>query len=305
MKKTLKLTLAAVALSLLSACDRIVGASTSAERADTAYRAAMAAYTAGHLDEAIAGLKKVIAAMPNNASARFQLACLMQDHAKDYLEAIRHYREFLMLSSGSDRAGLAAERMENCERLLAPVLAKKMKITDIAAMQERINEEKRERAKAELEVDRLTKELAKAEQALVASRAENQRSLELVKAMGEEEPIAKPNVKIDEKSLLENDNDGVDPDKLKDEVAVLVAEEKSEDVSTPFEKSERKAEEPKAAPQGPSHPDTYVVQEGYTLYKIALRFYGRISAWKEIREANKAFISTDGRVNAGVKLKLP
>ena len=52
-------------------------------------------------------------------------------------------------------------------------------------------------------------------------------------------------------------------------------------------------------------PDTYVVQEGDTLYKIALRFYGRTSAWKMIREANKETITTDGRVRTGQTLKLP
>jgi nucleoid-associated protein YgaU len=52
-------------------------------------------------------------------------------------------------------------------------------------------------------------------------------------------------------------------------------------------------------------PETYVVQEGDTLYKIAIRFYGRTSAWKSIREANKDSIGTDGRVRTGQKLKLP
>ena len=52
-------------------------------------------------------------------------------------------------------------------------------------------------------------------------------------------------------------------------------------------------------------PDTYVVQDGDTLYKIAMRFYGRTSAWKQIREANKETISTDGRVRSGMTIRLP
>ena len=47
------------------------------------------------------------------------------------------------------------------------------------------------------------------------------------------------------------------------------------------------------------------MQEGDTLYKIALRFYGKTSAWKQIREANKESITTDGRVRTGQTLKLP
>ena len=49
----------------------------------------------------------------------------------------------------------------------------------------------------------------------------------------------------------------------------------------------------------------YVVQEGDTLYKLAIRFYGRRDAWKTIREANKAIVSTDGRIRTGQRLKLP
>ena len=47
------------------------------------------------------------------------------------------------------------------------------------------------------------------------------------------------------------------------------------------------------------------VQEGDTLYKIAVRFYGSIKAWRMIRDANKAVISTDGRVQAGDTIRLP
>ena len=47
------------------------------------------------------------------------------------------------------------------------------------------------------------------------------------------------------------------------------------------------------------------MQEGDTLYKIAMRFYGKRSAWTKIRDANKTVISTDGRVNAGERIVLP
>ena len=55
----------------------------------------------------------------------------------------------------------------------------------------------------------------------------------------------------------------------------------------------------------PARPDEYEVQDGDTLYGIAKRFYGNISAWKRIRDANKALISTDGRLRTGDVIKLP
>jgi nucleoid-associated protein YgaU len=52
-------------------------------------------------------------------------------------------------------------------------------------------------------------------------------------------------------------------------------------------------------------PQTYVVQEGETLSQIALKFYGKKSAWPRIQAANRATISVDGKVRAGQKLVLP
>ena len=63
-----------------------------------------------------------------------------------------------------------------------------------------------------------------------------------------------------------------------------------------------------AKPDEPSHekrPEFYVVQEGDTLYRIAVRFYGKMSAWTKIRDANKATVTTDGRIRAGQRLVLP
>ena len=66
-----------------------------------------------------------------------------------------------------------------------------------------------------------------------------------------------------------------------------------------------KSDKPEESKPKIERPETYVVQEGDTLYRIAVRFYGKMSAWTEIRDANKAIISTDGRIRVGQKLVLP
>ena len=58
-------------------------------------------------------------------------------------------------------------------------------------------------------------------------------------------------------------------------------------------------------PSAPARPDTYVVQPGDTLTTIAARFYGSRAKWRDIRDANRTTISSDGRVNAGQTIKLP
>ena len=72
----------------------------------------------------------------------------------------------------------------------------------------------------------------------------------------------------------------------------------------PAETKKPEAEDAKK-PALPERPKTYVVKEGDTLYGIAKRFYGTIVVWKQIREANKAVISTDNRLRAGDTLVLP
>ena len=92
---------------------------------------------------------------------------------------------------------------------------------------------------------------------------------------------------------------------MSSDISKLVAEEDAEDRKTPFAVAPKKpkAEEPKEP--AVERPAEYVVQEGDTLYKIAMRFYGKRTAWTKIRDANKTVISMDGRVNAGEKIKLP
>jgi nucleoid-associated protein YgaU len=68
----------------------------------------------------------------------------------------------------------------------------------------------------------------------------------------------------------------------------------------PFVKKEEAKEKPKRL-----IPETYTVEEGDTLMRISAKFYGTNRKWRDIREANKTNISSDGRVRAGQVIKLP
>ncbi len=52
-------------------------------------------------------------------------------------------------------------------------------------------------------------------------------------------------------------------------------------------------------------PDTYKVQPGDSLQRIAQRFYGSRSKWRDIQKANIATIPADGRLRVGQELRLP
>lgn len=61
----------------------------------------------------------------------------------------------------------------------------------------------------------------------------------------------------------------------------------------------------KSKPSEGARPETYTVQEGDTLFKIAKRFYGSSHKYRDIQNANRAIVPADGRVRAGQVLKLP
>lgn len=307
---SLRSALALLAVLLMAGCDPIeskfADRARDRERADATYRTAMADYAAGRLDAAIAGLEKAVQANPANASARFQLACLYQDQKHDYLPALCHFREFIALDPTSDKVRLAKERYAICERLYAPVLAKKMNLGDVANLSAEVERLKKALADAEQDRERLKKELDGEMKTTASLRRETDNLRRQVTSIGDIGETKRPDFS-DAKALLEDDADeGVDKAKLAQDVKKLAEEEAAEQAATPFAPLPQKKEEPaKPAAIGPTHPPTYVVQEGDTLIKIAQRFYGHKSAWRKIQEANKAIVSSDGRVKVGQTLKLP
>ena len=304
--KTIRLTLALTALTSLTACDYIQNRQDLAdERSDGAYRAALADYRAGRLDAAAKAFAKAIRRSPGNSAARFQYACLMQDTKKDYLAAFCAYREFLMQHPESDKAKLAQDRLAICERELARELADKYGLLEARA------------ASAE-------KQLAAEREKNRALAGDHERLVSAVKGTGSGDAASRK-TEIDVKDLLdEEDEETSAPGASRDEMAALKAEEAEETsagsallprqtaddhakraAAEAVRAEEARAAAERAATEAARRPPTYVVQEGDTLYRIALRFYGRVAAWRLIRDANKTQISNDGRVRAGQTITLP
>lgn len=291
-----------VGVAIVGGCD-FAKRDFSADRADTGYRSAMADYAAGRMDAALKGLKAVVEKAPANASARFQLACLEQDHAKDYLAAICDFREYIALAPKSDKSSIAQERMDRCLHLFAPVLARKMNIADSETLASEVAKLGGELAAAKNEIARMKKEADKLEAEFNSSRAENDRLRRLVASVETEElTVVNRSKSVSDHDLLNDEGHS----SMADAKAVAkLLDDESEETATPFAPSQPKEKAVKEAEEKLQHPDSYIVQEGDTLYQLAMRFYGRRSAWKSILEANKTTVSSDGRIKAGQKLILP
>ena len=161
-KSSLFAAAAAVAL-LACGCDRVSGGGDiRSDRSNRIYQEAMADYSAGRLDAAQKGFEKVIRSDPSNASARFQLACMLQDRKADYLAAYCGYQEYLLREPKSDKAPLARERAAICRTEAVKRLAKEMGLGEGP-------DSVGEAAIAKAELEKVQKSLAKAEKALAES----------------------------------------------------------------------------------------------------------------------------------------
>jgi len=321
---TTKKTLTALAiLTTLTACDYVARKDLADERESRHYRAAMADYKAGRIEAAIAGFEKTIREEPANAGARFQYACLLQDSGKDSVGAYCAYREYISQHPESDKAAVAAKRMAICEKDVARKLAEKHGVAaDSAALARELESSRKDSADLRKRLAAAEKDLEEFRRRVDSLVAERSRLVAIVKDIGEnvDQTPAAPSQKELRELLEEDEDDEGMRAKVSAEVARVRAEEKGEtetgssllpartaedvakrDAAVAAEQKRRED----AAAAVPKHPPTYVVQEGDTLYRIAVRFYGRLSAWKRIRDANKAIISNDGRVRAGDTITLP
>ena len=316
----MKRLMALMALTTLTACDYAARNDLRSEREDGIYREAMDDYRAGRMDAAVKGFEKAVRNDPSNASARFQLACLHQDLKKDYLSAYCGYREYLFQHPESDRAKLARDRLSVCEREMAKSLAEKYALGDASAAERELAVLRDELKTYKDRVTAAEKNLGISQERVRALSAEKDRLIAVVKgdddAAKDEPGMGDLAAILKEKDLLDEEDSG------KDELAAVLKEKKlldeEDETSTgsslipvrdkqaPVLQPETKPEaEGKSSPKAPDHPKTYVVEDGDTLYGVSKRFYGSIQYWKQIREANKALISSDNRLRAGDTIVLP
>lgn len=326
---SVRLALLVLSAAVLTSCDDILSRrDMSGGSDDGVYRAALADYRAGRLDAAAAGFAKAIRRAPGNAAARFQYACLMQDAKKDYLEAFCAYHEFLMQRPDSDKARIAQDRMAICERELARELATKHSLTGGEAFTSEIAALRKDLKAAESRADAAERAAEEERTRYHALEDEHRRLVAVVKGTGTGEDESAPAPAVSLEDLLEERDDGASVREAslaeaktlaaegaaeESDASALLPEQTSGDRERRDEAKVRKSESERLAAERDreraaaeaKRPKTYVVQDGDTLYKIALRFYGRVSAWRRIREANKAVISTDGKVRSGQTIELP
>lgn len=328
----------AALLACVTGCDRAHSLSEieAQERSTRLYTNAMDDYRAGRLDAAIKGFERVVLDEPKSYSAHFQLATLLHDVRKDYIGAIAHYRAYLALRPASDKANVATDRVKLCETLLAAEIVKKAAVGPDSLKRE-IQKLTEERDALAEKAGKLELKLAEAEKTIVGLKKDNESQHAIIARFSEESGSKRAiNAKEALAALADMDSENrrrsirpTDAELLDDEttparnrnvkeIRSLRAEAEREemaDAKSPLSHSvttnrsgfamDTSLGKKKKKPSVGSHPDTYTVQEGDTLFAISTRFYGNASKWRAIRELNKATIPLNGRLRAGQLIRLP
>jgi phage tail protein X len=198
-------------------------------------------------------------------------------------------------------------------------LAEKHGITSGKAFSDEIGRLQAKLMESEKKCAELEKELRASGNKIAALEDDRKRLVQAVRVGTDTEKDREAPSLKDAKALLDDDED-TDRIALSQDVKALKMESESElkdaaagPANLPVQPKDAKAKRDaakKAAVEAAARarsgrPQEYTVEDGDTLYKIAERFYGRTSAWVEIRNANKTIISVDGRVKAGDRIVLP
>lgn len=186
MKMKSNFIFAAALLFAVAGCDKSITYEYRQERSEKSYQSAIDELNAGNVDEAVKHLSDAIKASPGNASARFQLAVVLQENKKDYLEAYCNFAEYLRIAGDSDKSGLARERMRQCREMIFA----DRKNSNNAAILKELDLARAELAKADKSVLELTAERDKYEERIQKLQTKVDQLTKMINRLGdvEDEP---------------------------------------------------------------------------------------------------------------------
>jgi LysM repeat protein len=298
---TARFLLAGVMVTVLaSGCRRTDVAEMDArDRESPLLRRAHECQQVGDLDGAIRLYEQSLQDNPRLVSAHMDLAVLLQDHRKDYMGAIYHYRRYEALRPETEKQAMIRDRIRVAEQLLVAQLLNR---GDVAVS--------RDQQKLVAEIERLNQRLSLVEGEKAALQ-DQKGTLERVLADQKTETDRLRRL-VDRLQLPSSS--GIDTR----ERSVLPRLEPSGASSLTRPLAPAPAPHPiridpvREPPAGAASPEpvsastrTYVVQPGDSLFRIAERVYGDPIQWKRVRDANKDRIDPEGRLRAGQVLVVP
>jgi tetratricopeptide (TPR) repeat protein len=122
-------------------------------------RRAEAKADAGDIAGALAAYAEVLDRSPRSARAHLDMALLLHDHSKDYVAAIYHYRRYIELRPGAEKADMIRDRIRVARQLLAgEVLRENRGLAEVP--EERLEALQKDNDRLRQEIEELKRELA-------------------------------------------------------------------------------------------------------------------------------------------------
>lgn len=319
MRKTLLPLICATVIACFG-CDRESAADRErVERSNALFAEAMAAEARG--DSAGAGQLYRQLLMRDNAmaSAHLNLAILLQDVRKDYLEAAHHYQAYLDLEPQSEKAAMVRDRLASVKGLLAARLA-----ADIVAREQRALAAERDGLKAQIAALERTGAELRAETETKAKRvAELEAQVVQLRKLVDAMKSAEAEAQISHEAALAAARKAAEEAKVQAEAAVgadsallaAVRADAKRMIEEPDGGQTAENEATRAAAEGvadepplaasPMPGKRYVVRPGDTLSRLSREAYGNSAGWSKIRDANRSTSNPDGRLRAGETILIP
>jgi len=286
-------------LLALAGCDGGERIGLTAETDDPGYRRGKELLRQGRNQEALSAFLKVIERRDADAAeSHLEAGLLYQQHIRDPIAAIYHFRKFRELKPNSPQADLVRQRIDAAKREFASTLPG-----------DPLNNTVDPRFNSYDQVERLRRENEALKADLADFRARGLGRASGVAAPGPEREVtstatlgagpagvvesASPLVAVDvltdrsARTLAER------PAASGEQVPLLRAQAPPEAVPTPVT----------AAPA--ASPRTHVVVRGDTLQSLALRYYGDRSRFRDIYAANRGIMNSPNDLRIGMELKLP
>jgi tetratricopeptide (TPR) repeat protein len=261
-------------LLLLAGCARNDDSSFTTETDDPAYQRGKSLEKQGRDQEALSAFLKIIARRDEEApESHLEAGLLCEEHVKDPIAAIYHYRKYLELRPNSPQADLVRQRIAACMRDFARTLPGEPLGSDASDLNDIV-------ARLQKENDELKAELA-------AVRG-NQPAPASEPAMSSQPPAQSQ------------------PDTVVDETSQPIITRAPMNTEPPAATPERT---PVARPVAAAVPvatnRVHTVSKGDTLMSISQHYYGTRSKWRDIYAANRDLMKSENDLKIGMQLKIP
>ena len=278
--------LASCFLVILAGCEQGDRAGFTAESDDPGYRRGKELLRQGRNQEALSAFLKVVEKRGDDSpESHLEAGLLYQQHIKDPIAAIYHYRKFRELKPNSPQADLVRQRIDAAKREFASTLPG-----------DPLNNAIDPRFDAYEQVERLRRENEGLKSDLAALLAKG-----MTRPGGTQLPAERETTTT---AIVPSAESTTFTPSANETTAPLTTFEPQRATPAPLVRTPTPTppvRTPDATPTGRVH----VVVKGDTLQSIALRYYGDRSRFRDIYAANKQIMASPNDLRIGMELRLP